>query len=166
MTYEDILKIKHGLDEAQKTDEPFVMAEQGEKLRVFGNVNKTKVNKFDYKLTFETDDGETVTKVYKDVFITPRKRLNVVRLMVQMLPYFEKPNADGSVGEYTDIETAELFLSMEDAVYDAMYDLAVEVLDVPKELRDYILPVSALAFGVKLIMDHPAVIREAEMSFG
>lgn len=166
MTYEDVLKIKAGLDKAEQSDEPFVLAEQGEKLKVFGNPNKTKVNKFTYYLTFETEDGDRVTKKYENVYVTPRKRLNVVRLMTKMLPYFRKPMPDGSIEDYSDYETASLFLSMEDAVYDAMYDLAVELLDVPEELKEYIEPMSALAFGVKVILDHPAVVREADMSFG
>lgn len=163
ISYEDIMKIKNGLDNAE-TDEPFLYQEDDE-VKVVGNANNTKLRKHTYKLTFETESGDRTTKVYKDVFVTPRKRLNVVRLLVRMLPYFRKPRPDGSVSDYSDIEIAELFLGMEDAVYDMIYGLAVEVLGVPEELKDYIDPVSALVFALQLINDNPAVVREAEMSF-
>lgn len=163
MTFEEVLKLKKGFDEAE-TEEPFLYADKDD-LKVVGDPNKTELKKYTYKLTFETDEGK-VEKVYENIHVAPRKRIKVTRLFTKMLPYFRKAKEDGTVSENTNEEVAMLFLGMDDEIYDICYDLAEEVLGVPAELKDFIDPISAIAFGTKLIMDNPAVAKEAEMSFG
>lgn len=159
-----ILELKKGLDE-QDTTEPFLFLDNGN-AKVVGDANNTKLKKHDYVLTFESTDGNQVTKEYKGVFIPPRKRLKVQRLMVKMLPYFRSIDEEGNVHKLSDEEALTAIVSMDDEIYDIMYDLAEEVLEVPHGLKDYITPASAIAFGIKLILDNPATAREADQSFG
>lgn len=164
MEYNDVLELKKGLDE-QDTSEPFLYLDNGD-MKVVGDANNTKVRTHDYSLTFESTDGKQVTKEYKKIFIPPRKRLKVQRLLVKMLPYFRSIDAEGNVSKLTDEEALSAVVSMDDEVYDIMYDLAEEVLEVPHELKDFITPASVIAFGIKLVLDNPATAREADQSFG
>ena len=164
ISYDDILKLKKGLDEPM-TDEPILYTD-GDAMKVVGDPNRTEVKKNNYQLIFETEDGQRITKKYENIHITPRKRIGVNRLIVKLIPYFTSALEDGSVTRKSDDEVALTLVGVEDEVYDILYDLAGTILDVPEELKDYIDPVSLLAFGVKLIMDNPAVVKESDLSFG
>lgn len=164
ISYDDILKLKKGLDEPM-TDEPILYTD-GDAMKVVGDPNRTEVKKNNYQLIFETEDGQRITKKYENIHITPRKRIGVNRLMVKLMPYFRDALEDGRVVQKTAEEVAITLVSVEDDVYDILYDLAGTILDVPEELKDYIDPVSLVAFGVKLVMDNPAVVKESDQSFG
>lgn len=164
ISYDDILKMKEGLDNPQ-TDEPILYTD-GDNMKVVGNPNNTEVKKDEYTLIFETEDGKRVTKKYENIHITPRKRIGVNRLLVRIMPYFRNAMENGDVTLKNDNEMAFTLVGMGDDVYDTLYDLAGTVLGVPEELKEYIDPVSLVAFGVKLIMNNPAVVKEADQSFG
>lgn len=146
------------------TTEP-VLYTEGDRVVAVGDANNTTVKKHDYTLVFETKAGEKVTKEYKNIHILPRKRMKCTNLLVRMLPYLYKPQDDGSIGEYTNLELAQMYLGMGDEIYDSMYELAQTVLDIPDELIDWVDPISVIVFSLKLIHDNPAVRKEAELSF-
>ena len=180
---EDAYKgIDEALKEAEKDDTPFLVVDD-DNLTVVGDANKTEVKQNDYVLSFrfpkgtkipkskgfseglETKYGVVTQKEYKDFFIAPRKNMNIVRLLINILPFFKKQNDDGTVTEYTEDEIASIIGSLTDEIINAMYDLVCYVFDVDTALRDYIEPMCVARLIIQLIKDYPEVSNEADTFF-
>lgn len=163
MTKDEMLAIKDGLDHAD-TKEPFLYTEDND-IKVVGDANNTKVTSHDYSLVFETEDGERVESTFQNIYVTPRKRTGVVRLLTKMIPYFRAADSKGNVRTLSNQEFAETMAGMGDEVYAVIYELAGTLLDLPNEMVECIDPISALKFAAHVIYNNPAAVQEAEMSF-
>lgn len=159
----DLTEIKNGLDNAGG-DEPFLFTEDSE-IKVIGDANNTEVRRHNYTLVFESEDGERIESTFKNVYISPRKRSGIVRLLTKMLPYFRAADSEGNVRELTNEEFAQTMAGMGEEVYDLIYELAERMLGLTHEMAESIDPISALSFAAHLIYNNPAAVREAEMSF-
>lgn len=174
--------IDEALKEAEKDDTPFLVVNDGE-MSVVGDANKTEVKKNDYVVAFrfppgtkvpegkgyakavETRDGVLTRKEYKNFFITPRKNMNIVRTLVNLIPFFRKDNGDGTVGEYTEEEMFAIIGSLSDEIINEMYDLVCTVFDIDKALKEFIEPMSIARLVVRFLMDYPEASNEADTFF-
>lgn len=173
MTEEQYNGLLEALDKAAESVRPFTVV-KGDTLAVVGDANDTKVNKYTYEIIFTKptydDEGNITgeaseTKTYNNVYIKPRQQTKVVKILTTILPYFRKVNEDGSVGKYTPFELAEIFSSMDEVVYDLMYDLMAYILDIPDEEKDYMELASVLKATLSLFMDFPEAVNEADSFF-
>lgn len=174
MTKEQYDALLEAIDKAQESTRPFTVV-KGDTLAVVGDANDTKLNKYSYEIKFEKpaydDEGNLTgktseTKTYKNVFITPRQQSRVVKILTMILPYFRKVNEDGSIDEYTPYELGEIFATMDEEIYDLMYDLVAYVLHVPQEDKDYMSFPSVIGAALKILTEFPEVVNEAESFFG
>lgn len=174
MTKEQYDALLEAIDKAQESVRPFTVV-KGDTLAVVGDANDTKVNKYTYEIKFERpaydEEGNLTgksfeTKTYKNVFITPRQQTRVVKILTMILPYFRKVNENGEIEQYTPFELGEIFATMDEEIYDLMYDLVAIVLGIPKEDRDYMSFVSVISNALKILTEFPEVVNEAESFFG
>lgn len=173
MTQEELLKIKGGLDEAEESTTPFAIVDDST-LTVVGDANDTAVVMSDYEINFRIPKKDADGKIqysiqtieYKDVFITPRMDTKVIKLITKLIPYFRKPKEDGTVGEYTQDELAEIIENMEDEIFDIMYDLVACVLNVDASLVDFMMPDSVLEAVAKIIRTYPSSVNAGDTFFG
>lgn len=173
MTQEELLNIRDGIDKAQDSTVPFAIVKD-ENVIVAGDANETKPNPRDYEIVFRTPkeqpDGSIIEErgvlKRKNVFIKPRQEMKAVKLIAQLLPYFRKVNADGTVGNYTDDQILELVAEMEDRVFDTMYDLVATVLEIDPGVKDYMEPGSVIVAVDKIIRSNPSTVNEADTFFG
>lgn len=171
MTQNEVLEFKKALDSAEESVVPFAVAKDNE-LNIVGDANETKVNPFDYKITFripDTSDGTVKysekTAEFKNVYVTPRNEMRVVKTIAQLLPYFRKIKEDGTVGEFTNDELLEVVATMEDEVIDSMYTLVSTVLGIDPKLRDYMIAKDVIAATTQIIMTNPSAVNEADTFF-
>ncbi len=173
MTEEQYKSILEALDKAQESTRPFTVV-ANENLAVVGDANDTKINKFTYEVNFthpvKDDDGNIIgtkheTKTYKNIFITPRQSSRVTKIIVMILPYFRKVDENGNVVEYTMYEMAEIFVSLDEAIYDVMYDLVAYILGIPEEEKEYMELSSVIKVVLRLLNDFPEAVNEAESFF-
>lgn len=174
MTKEQYDGLLEALDKAQESVRPFTVVKD-DTLAVVGDANDTKVNKYTYEIKFKKpafdDEGNITgeaseTKTYKNVYVKPRQQTKLVKMLVMLLPYFRKVNEDGTIDKYTPFELGEIFASMDEEVYDLMYDLVSYVLDIPKEEKDYMEMVSVIGATLRFLVEFPEVVNEAESFFG
>lgn len=165
MELKEYNEISEALDKAEEDVTPFTVVSNGE-VNIVGDANKTELNKHDYTIKFRIyKDGkyEWVTKEFKDVFITPRNDLKVSRMLTQLLPFFKKPE-NGEIKEYTREEKLEII--SKDETMDAMYDAVAAVLNIPENLKNFMVPESVIHAATKIISDFPEMVNEADTFFG
>ena len=165
-------EIKEGLEAAQSDTTPFLIPD--EELAVVGDANKTEINCHDFEITFrlpqKQEDGSikqvTATKEYKDVYITPRMDSVVIKRLTGLMPYYKKPNSDGSVTEYTEEESLKIAERFDDEVVDILYETVGTVLKIDKSLREYMTLPTVLQAAAKIIRQFPEIVNEADTFFG
>lgn len=169
MTREDYDNIEQALQDAEKSDTPFLIASDDE-LKVVGDANKTELNLHDFEIAFRLppEDGgtyRTVKKAFKNVYITPRQDTKILKAITTMMPYFKAARVNGEVERLTDDEKVSIIASLADEAYDIMYDLVAFVLGIDDELKNYMMPGSVMESVVKIIRSFPEAINEADVFF-
>lgn len=169
MTREDYDNIEQALQDAEKSDTPFLIASDDE-LKVVGDANKTELNLHYFEIAFRLplEDGgayRKVKKAFKNVYITPRQDIKVLKAVTSLLPYFKAARANGEVERLTEGEKAYIYESLSDEAYDIMYDLVALVLGIDDELKNYMMPGSVMESVVKIISGFPETINEADVFF-
>lgn len=180
ITQEEFLKIANNLKKAEEDDTPFVVVKDNE-IAVVGDANKTKKKTRSYVLNFrfpisderfKTEDSKVVgnfylTKIeFKDVFVSPRKDLEVVAAAMKIIPYFKKLHEDGMLGDRTPDELFEVFSAMSTEILDAIYVFVGSVLGIDNSLLENLLPTSAIETLNLLMTDYPEIFNEADVFFG
>lgn len=168
----DYEKMKEGIEAAQTDTTPFVIPD--EEITVVGDANKTEVNCHDFEITFripqEMEDGSVKqvakTREYKGVYITPRMDSQVVKMLTAVMPYFKKPNEDGTITPYTREEEREILSKFTGEIMDIMYETVGVVLKIDPVVREYMLEESVIKAALNIIIQYPETINEAETFFG
>lgn len=173
MTEEQYTAILSALNKAQESTRPFTVV-TNDTLAVVGDANDTKVNKYTYEIDFthpEYDDDGNITgekretKTYKNVYIKPRQQSRITKIIVTLLPFFRKTDEEGNITQYTPYELATIFSTLDESIYDIMYDLVAYVLGVPEEEKDYMELASVVKATLRFFLDFPEAVNEAESFF-
>ena len=166
MTENEYREIDEAIDKAQESVVPFPVQTEDE-LSVVGDANQTELNKHDIKIEFRIpQQGKytSYTREFKGVYITPRQNVSIVKAFTTLMPFFRKPS-DGGVVEYTEAEKREIATKFDQSVYDAMYDLVAVVLGIDMDLKDYMTPQSVMDATVKILLQYPEMVNEADTFF-
>lgn len=163
--------IKKGMEAAQSDTTPFLIP--GDEPTVVGDANKTQINAHDFEITFripqKMEDGSIKQvkqkKEYKGVYITPRMDSVVQRLVTQMMPYMYEIGQDGNLRPYTPEEFEKVSKDFDQELTDIMYETVGTVLRIDKMLWDFMMPDSVEAAVMKLIIQIPELINEADSFF-
>lgn len=181
ITKEDLLRIKEEMNKAQEDTTPF-LAIKDENVSVIGDANKTEPKSYDYTVRFrfpkefaDKFEGSIEREVgnyiivgveYKDVRITPRRDMEILSSIMEMIPFFNKLNDNGSVEDMTDEDYALIVMSVPREAEDAMYKFVESVLDIDDDLGQYMLATSVFEHVAYFIKDFPEVFNEADVFFG
>lgn len=167
MTENEYREIDEALDTSEESVVPFPVPTDDE-LIVAGDANRTEINRHDFTVVFSVPKGdkyETVTREFKDVYITPRQAPTIQKAVTALLPFFRKANTDGTVTEYTEAEKVEIAKKFDQSIWDSMYQVVGVVLRIDPAVVDYMTPNSVLKALVKIIMQYPEMINEADTFF-
>lgn len=172
MTQEELKKLKDQIKEAESSVTPFPVVTEKE-IAVAGDANQTQVRPTTFEITFALprDAGDKVaydrhTVEYKDVYPKPRNMVTIDRMLSVLMPYFKKPNEDGTVSDYSEDEMRDILMAFDEDITNIMYDLVASVIGVDKELKDFMLPSSVFAALVKIIKFFPEAWNEGDTFFG
>ena len=167
MTEKEYLDLLNGIDKAEESTTPFQITTEDE-IVVAGDANETQLNKHDFKVTFKTPskDGYVRNEVeYKNVYITPRQEPKIIRVMVEILPYYRKIQENGTIDRYKKEEIMRLVAELGDDIYDHLYDLVGTVLHIEPALRDYMDLGSVMYNAGVIFRAYPEMVNEAETFF-
>lgn len=184
LTEQDLLKVQKAMKEAENDTTPFAIIDGGGEVSVVGDVNKTEVKQYNYSVMFRIPaqfkdllpgadpilDGKYYTAEieYKNITITPRKDLNIVSAVVDIIPFLRDVLPSG---ESNDRDREELSKIVEnhltnDAIVNGLYKLVATVVGVSEPLVDMMMFSSVIDNAVKIILDFPEIFNESDFFTG
>lgn len=180
-------ELKGAIKEAEKDDTPYIGIKDDE-LHVLGNPNKTEVRAADYMVCFAfpnteewraraEQNGDTIGKttedgryflckrLYKNVYLTPRRIGAVVSTLAQIESFLFKITENGEIKELSYEEMQSLLTVMNGELSDATYELVATVLRIPYEEMEWMLPMNTIENAVKIAVNNPSAVNEADLFF-
>lgn len=180
-------ELKGAIKEAEKDDTPYIGIKDDE-LHVLGNPNKTEVRAADYMVCFAfpnteewraraEQNGDTIGKttedgryflckrLYKNVYLTPRRIGAVVSTLAQIESFLFKITENGEIKELSYEEMQSLLQVMNGELSDATYELVATVLRIPYEEMEWMLPMNTIENAVKIAVNNPSAVNEADLFF-
>ena len=188
LTMEQLDDLKLAMKEAQKDDTPYIGIKDDE-IHVLGDPNKTEVKAADYVVHFAfpnteewraraTNMGDEIGKttadgryflakrIYKNVYLSPRRMGATVAALSQIESFLYKVTENGEVKELNNDEMLSLMTVMNGELSDATYDLVATVLRIPYEEMEWMLPLNTIENAVKIALNNPSAVNEADLFFG
>lgn len=181
-------ELKSAIEEAREDDTPYIGIKDDE-LHILGDPNKTEVKSADYVVHFAfpntdewraraksmgdeigktTDDGRYFLAVrnYKNVYLSPRRMGAVVSTLAQIESFLYKIMDNGEIKEMSYDEMVSLAAVMNGELSDATYELVATVLRIPYEEMEWMLPLNTIENAVKIAVNNPSAVNEADLFFG
>ena len=185
---EQLDDFKLAIKEAEKDDTPYIGIKDDE-IHVLGDPNKTEVKSADYVVHFAfpnteewraraeangdeigkaTDDGRyfLATRRFKNVYLSPRRMGAVVATLAQIESFLYKITDNGEIKELSYDEMVSLATVMNGELSDATYELVATVLRIPYEEMEWMLPLNTIENAVKIAINNPSAVNEADLFFG
>ena len=181
-------ELKGAIEKAREDDTPYIGIKDDE-LHILGDPNKTEVKSADYVVHFafpntdewrkraesvgdkigkSTDDGRyfLATREYKNIYLSPRRMGAVVTTLAQIESFLYKILDNGEIKELNYDEMVSLATVMNGELSDATYDLVATVLRIPYEEMEWMLPLNTIENAVKIALNNPSAVNEADLFFG
>lgn len=181
-------ELKGAIEKAREDDTPYIGIKDDE-LHILGDPNKTEVKSADYVVHFafpnteewrkraesigdkigkSTDDGRyfLATREYKNVYLSPRRMGAVVTTLAQIESFLYKILDNGEIKELNYDEMVSLATVMNGELSDATYELVATVLRIPYEEMEWMLPLNTIENAVKIAVNNPSAVNEADLFFG
>ena len=181
-------ELKGVIEKAREDDTPYIGIKDDE-LHILGDPNKTEVKAADYVVHFAfpnteewrnraeglgdkigktTDDGRyfLATREYKNVYLSPRRMGAVVTTLAQVESFLYKIMDNGEIKDLSYDEMVSLATVMNGELSDATYELVATVLRIPYEEMEWMLPLNTIENAVKIAVNNPSAVNEADLFFG
>lgn len=185
---EQLDDLKSAIKEAEKDDTPYIGIKDDE-LHILGDPNKTEVKAADYVVHFAfpnteewrnratamddeigktTDDGRyfLAKRNFKNVYLSPRRMGAAVAALAQIESFLYKIMDNGEIKELNTDEMMSVMTIMNGELSDATYDLVATVLRIPYDEMEWMLPLNTVENAVKIALNNPAAVNEADLFFG
>lgn len=185
---EQLDDLKLAIKEAEKDDTPYIGIKDDE-LHILGDPNKTEVKAADYVVHFAfpnteewrnramamgdeigktTEDGRyfLAKRTFKNVYLSPRRMGAVVATLAQIESFLYKIMDNGEIKELSYEEMVSLSTVMNGELSDATYDLVATVLRIPYDEMEWMLPLNTIENAVKIAVNNPSAVNEADLFFG
>ena len=188
VSIEQLGELKGAIEKAREDDTPYIGIKDDE-LHILGDPNKTEVKSADYVVHFafpNTEEwraraeamGDEIDKVtedgryflakrnYRNVYLSPRRMGAVVSTLAQIESFLYKVTDNGEIKELSYEEMLSLMTVMNGELSDATYDLVATVLRIPYEEMEWMLPLNTVENAVKIALNNPSAVNEADLFFG
>ena len=185
---EQLGELKGAIEKAREDDTPYIGIKDDE-LHILGDPNKTEVKSADYVVHFafpNTEEwraraeamGDEIDKVtedgryflakrnYRNVYLSPRRMGAVVATLAQIESFLYKITENGEIKELNNDEMMAIMTVMNGELSDATYELVATVLRIPYEEMEWMLPLNTVENAVKIALNNPSAVNEADLFFG
>lgn len=181
ITMEQFEAINDAKVKAQTDDTPYIGMVDGT-MNINGNPNKTEIKPADYEVLFafpNTDffkkridavgdevvkeDGGyiIVRRVYKNVYLTPRKMADAVTAGAVIESFLNKVTENGEVKALSYDELKGVIVDNFTEMKDSAYDLVASVLRIHPEEAEWMLPMQTVNVAIQIAMNNPALENES-----
>lgn len=181
ITMEQFEAINDAKVKASTDDTPYIGMVDGT-VNINGNPNKTEIKPADYEVLFafpNTDFfkkridavGDEVVKeeggyiivrrVYKGVYLTPRKMSDAVTAGAVIESFLNKVTENGEVKALSYDELKGVIVDNFTEMKDSAYDLVASVLRIHPEEAEWMLPMQTVNVAIQIAMNNPALENES-----
>lgn len=185
ITMEQFEAINNAKAKAQTDDTPYIGMMDGT-VNVNGNANKTEIKPADYEVLFafpdtaffrrridavgdeivkEQDGFIIVKRVYKGVYLTPRKMSDAVTAGAVIESFLNKITEDGEVKAMSYDELKSVIVDNFTELKDSAYDLVASVMRISEEEAEWMLPMNAVENAIHIATNNPALVNESNFFF-
>lgn len=190
ITMEQFEAINNAKMKAQTDDTPYIGMVDGQ-VNINGDPNKTEIKPADYEVLFAFPDTELfrkrcdvtgdeiikreqgfiiVRRVYKNVYLTPRKMSDAVTAGAVIESFLNKVTENGEVKALSYDELKDVIVDNFTEMKDSAYDLVSSVLRIHPEEAEWMLPMQTVTVAIQIAMNNPALENESnfftELSLG
>ncbi len=181
ITMEQFEAINDAKVKASTDDTPYIGMVDGT-VNINGNPNKTEIKPADYEVLFafpNTDFfkkridavGDEVVKeeggyiivrrMYKNVYLTPRKMSDAVTAGAVIESFLNKVTENGEVKALPYDELKGVIVDNFTEMKDSAYDLVASVLRIHPEEAEWMLPMQTVNVAIQIAMNNPALENES-----
>lgn len=181
ITMEQFEAINDAKVKAQTDDTPYIGMVDGT-VNINGNPNKTEIKPADYEVLFafpSTDFfrkridavGDEIVKeeggyiivrrVYKNVYLTPRKMSDAVTAGAVIESFLNKVTENGEIKALSYDELKGVIVDNFTEMKDSAYDLVASVLRIHPEEAEWMLPMQTVNVAIQIAMNNPALENES-----
>lgn len=181
ITMEQFEAINDAKVKAQTDDTPYIGMVDGT-VNINGNPNKTEIKPADYEVLFafpNTDFfkkridavGDEIVKeeggyiivrrLYKGVYLTPRKMSDAVTAGAVIESFLNKVTENGEVKALSYDELKGVIVDNFTEMKDSAYDLVASVLRIHPEEAEWMLPMQTVNVAIQIAMNNPALENES-----
>lgn len=181
ITMEQFEAINDAKVKASTDDTPYIGMVDGT-VNINGNPNKTEIKPADYEVLFAFPNtdlfkkridavGDEVVKeeggyiivrrVYKGVYLTPRKMSDAVTAGAVIESFLNKVTENGEVKALSYDELKGVIVDNFTEMKDSAYDLVASVLRIHPEEAEWMLPMQTVNVAIQIAMNNPALENES-----
>lgn len=181
MTREQFDAINDAKVKASTDDTPYIGMVDGT-VNINGNPNKTEIKPADYEVLFafpntdffkkridavgdeivKEEGGYIIVKrVYKGVYLTPRKMSDAVTAGAVIESFLNKVTENGEVKALSYDELKGVIVDNFTEMKDSAYDLVASVLRIHPEEAEWMLPMQTVNVAIQIAMNNPALENES-----
>ena len=185
ITMEQFEAINNAKAKAQTDDTPYIGI-MDDTVNVNGNANKTEIKPADYEVLFAFPDtaffrkridavGDEIVKeqggfiivrrVYRGVYLTPRKMSDAVTAGAVIESFLNKITEDGEVKAMSYDELKSVIVDNFTELKDSAYDLVASVMRISEEEAEWMLPMNAVENAIHIATNNPALVNESNFFF-
>lgn len=185
ITMEQFEAISDAKVKAQTDETPYIGIVDGQ-VNVNGDPNKTEIRPADYKVLFgfpdtaffrkrvdtvgdkivKTQDGFIIVeRVYKGVYLTPRKMSDAVTAGAVIESFLNKITVGGEIKAMSYEELQETIVDNFKELKNSAYDLVASVLRIHEEEAEWLLPMNAVENAIAIARNNPALLNESNFFF-
>lgn len=181
ITMEQFEAINDAKVKASTDDTPYIGMVDGT-VNINGNPNKTEIKPADYEVLFafpntdffkkridavgdeivKEEGGYIIVKrVYKGVYLTPRKMSDAVTAGAVIESFLNKVTENGEVKALSYDELKGVIVDNFTEMKDSAYDLVASVLRIHPEEAEWMLPMQTVNVAIQIAMNNPALENES-----
>lgn len=181
ITMEQFEAINDAKVKASTDDTPYIGMVDGT-VNINGNPNKTEIKPADYEVLFAFPNtdlfkkridavGDEIVKkeggyiivrrVYKGVYLTPRKMSDAVTAGAVIESFLNKVTENGEVKALSYDELKGVIVDNFTEMKDSAYDLVASVLRIHPEEAEWMLPMQTVNVAIQIAMNNPALENES-----
>ncbi|MEE0896937.1 MAG: hypothetical protein U0L88_04840 [Acutalibacteraceae bacterium] len=181
ITMEQFEAINDAKVKASNDDTPYIGMVDGT-VNVNGDPNKTEIKPADYEVLFafpntdlfrkridavgdeivKEEGGYIIVKrVYKGVYLTPRKMSDAVTAGAVIESFLNKVTENGEIKALSYDELKDVIVDNFTEMKDSAYDLVASVLRIHPEEAEWMLPMHTVNIAIQIAMNNPALENES-----
>ena len=122
---------------------------------------RKRIDTIGYEIVKEDNGYVIVRRLYKNIYLTPRKMSDAVTAGAVIESFLNKITEDGEVKAMSYDELQGVIVDNFTEMKDSAYDLVASVLRIHPEEAEWMLPMQTVNLAIQIAINNPALTNES-----